>query len=87
MNNDNRPTLVALVVFAFSAFLLYITRTPTGDLSTAAVALCGPLVGAVVAWFFHAQVSGQAATISAAGVASGVAAVARQDTAATPGAG
>lgn len=70
--------LVALVVFVFAGFLLYITRTPTGDLNTGAVALVGPPIGAVVAYFFHAQGSAQGAAISAAATAAGVTAAAGQ---------
>ena len=72
--------VLAVVVFLFSGFILYITRTPAGDLSTAAVALVGPLCGAVGAYYFHSQASQQGATISATGAAAGAAAAAGQST-------
>lgn len=70
--------VVALGVLAFAAFLLYITRTGGGELSTAAVALVGPPVGAVVAHFFQSRATANGAAIGTAGVAAGVAAVSGQ---------
>lgn len=83
--NGNTSTLlnalVALIVFIFAGFVLYITRSVSGDLNVGAVALVGPPIGAVVAYFFHAQASGQGAAISAAGATSALAASTGQPTA------
>jgi hypothetical protein len=81
MSNDQLTTaVIAIMVFLFGGFLLFITRTPAGDLSVAAVALVGPLVGAVVASYFHTQATAAGANISATGAAQGAAAASGQST-------
>lgn len=83
---DNPPLItavIATVVFAFSALVLFITRTPAGDLSVAGVALVGPLVGAVVASYFHTTAISQGAAINTAGAAAGAAAASGQSVQAT----
>jgi hypothetical protein len=73
-NNQTTTALIAFIVFVFSGFVLYITRPVGGGLDTAGVALVGPIVGAVVASYFHLSTTGQAADISSAAVAVGVSA-------------
>lgn len=72
--------LVAGLIFSFSAFLLYITRPVGGGLDTSAVALCGPLLGAVAAYYFQSAASGQGAAISAGAATAALAASSGQPT-------
>ena len=78
MNMPKTSAVVACLVYFFAAFVLYITRTPGGDLSTAAVALCGPLVTAVTVYYFHSEATSTGAAISATGAAAGAAAATGQ---------
>ena len=74
--------VLAAVVYTFAAFLLYITKSPTG-LDTAAVALAGPLVTAVTVYYFHTEATAAGAALSSAGAAAGIAAAAGQSTTTT----
>ena len=79
--NGNLPrVLVAMFTIVFAGFLLYITRPASGGLDTAAVALAGPLVTAVVVFYFHSEATAAGAAISAAGAAAGLAVAVGQPT-------
>lgn len=48
-------TAIAIATFLFAGFVLWITKPAAGGLDTSAVALVGPMVGAVASYFFHQQ--------------------------------